>query len=106
LSTFARRAFRRPVTDSDLAAPLRFYKTARAAVDFETAIRDGLTTILASPKFLIRAERLPDNVAPGAVYRISDFDLASRLAFFLSGRPPDDELLDVAEKGRLGDGKV
>jgi mono/diheme cytochrome c family protein len=106
LSTFARRAFRRPVTERDLEAPLGFYKAARATGDFDAAIRDGLTTILASPKFLFRAERLPDNVAPGAVYRISDFDLASRLAFFLSGRPPDDELLDVAEKGRLSDGKV
>ena len=106
LSTFARRAFRRPVADSDLAAPLGFYQAARATADFDTAIRDGLTTILASPKFLFRAERLPDNVAPGAVYRISDLDLASRLAFFLSARPPDDELLDVAEKGRLSDPKV
>ena len=84
LSTFARRAFRRPVTESDLEAPLGFYKAARATGDFDTAIRDGLTTILASPKFLFRAERLPENVAPGAVYRISDLDLASRLAFFLS----------------------
>jgi hypothetical protein len=106
LSTFARRAFRRPVTDSDLEAPLAFYQSARATGDFDTAIRDGLTTILASPKFLFRAERLPANVAPGSVYRISDIDLASRLAFFLSGRPPDDELLEVAEKGRLSDAKV
>jgi mono/diheme cytochrome c family protein len=108
-STFARRAFRRPVTESDLQAPLAFYRTARQTGDFDTAIRDGLTTILASPKFLFRAERLPGdgvNVAPGAIYRISDLDLASRLAFFLSGGPPDDELLGVAEKGRLADAKV
>jgi mono/diheme cytochrome c family protein len=106
LSTFARRAFRRPVADSDLEAPLGFYQAARATGDFDLAIRDGLTTILASPKFLFRAERLPDNVAPGSVYRIGDLDLASRLAFFLSGRPPDDELLAVAEKARLADPKV
>ena len=108
-STLARRAFRRPVTESDLEAPLAFYTTARETGDFDTAIRDGLTTILASPKFLFRAERLPegsDSVAPGAVYRITDLELASRLAFFLSGRPPDDELLDVAEKGRLADARV
>jgi len=105
-STFARRAFRRPVTISDLEAPLAFYRTARATGDFDAAIRDGLTTILASPKFLFRAERVPDRAAPGAVYRISDLDLASRLSFFLSGRGPDDELLDVAEKGRLADAKV
>jgi hypothetical protein len=105
-STLARRAFRRPATDSDLEAPLSFYRTARETGDFDTAIRDGMTTILASPKFLFRAERLPagrDSVAPGTIYRISDLDLASRLAFFLAGRLPDDELLDVAEKGRLAD---
>jgi len=100
-STFARRAFRRPVTERDLEAPLAFYQSARKSGDFDAGIRDGLTAILASPKFLFRAERLPDNAAPGSIYRISDLDLASRLAFFLSGGPPDDELLEVAAKGKL-----
>jgi hypothetical protein len=104
-STLARRAFRRPVAERDLEAPLAFYRTARETGDFDTAIRDGLTTILASPKFLFRAERLPggEDVAPGTVYRITDLELASRLAFFLTGRMPDDELLDAAERGRLAD---
>jgi hypothetical protein len=105
-STFARRAFRRPVTEKDLEAPLGFYRSARETGDFDTGIRDGLTTILASPKFLYRAERLPDKVAANSVYRISDLDLASRLSFFLSGHLPDDELLGVAEKGRFSDAKV
>jgi hypothetical protein len=105
-STFARRAFRRPVTEKDLEAPLGFYRSGRETGDFDTGIRDGLTAILASPKFLYRAERLPDHVAANAVYRISDLDLASRLSFFLSGRLPDDELLGVAEKNRLSDAKV
>jgi mono/diheme cytochrome c family protein len=105
-STFARRAFRRPVTEKDLEAPLGFYRSGRETGDFDTGIRDGLTAILASPKFLYRAERLPDHVAANSVYRISDLDLASRLSFFLSGRLPDDELLGVAEKNRLSDAKV
>jgi hypothetical protein len=105
-STFARRAFRRPVTDHDLEAPLGFYRTARETGDFDTGIRAGLTAILASPKFLFRAEQLPENVAPGSNYRISDLDLASRLAFFLTSRLPDDELLGVAEKNRLSDPQV
>jgi hypothetical protein len=105
-SAFARRAFRRPVTDHDLEAPLGFYRTARATGDFDEGIRAGLTAILASPKFLFRAEQLPENVAPGSIYRISDLDLASRLAFFLSSRLPDDELLDVAGKNRLADPRV
>jgi len=106
LSTFARRAFRRPVTDADLQAPLGFYRSARETGTFDAGIRDGLTAILASPKFLFRAERLPANVAPGAIYRVSDLDLASRVSFFLTGRLPDDQLLDVAEKSRLSDPKV
>ena len=101
LSTFARRAFRRPVTDQrSRRRRSASTRAARATADFDTGIRDGLTAILASPKFLFRAERLPDNVAPGAVYRISDLDLASRLSFFLSAGLPDDELLDVGREGQ------
>jgi len=105
-STFARRAFRRAVTERDLEAPLGFFRTSRETGDFEAGIRDGLIAILASPKFLFRAERLPENVAAGAVYRISDFDLASRLSFFLTGRIPDEPLLAAAEKGRLAESSV
>ena len=58
LSSIARKAYRRPITDADLEAPLAFYGAARALGDFDTAIRDALPTILASPKFLYRAERV------------------------------------------------
>src|SRR6266850_1125386 len=105
LSTFARRAFRRPVTERDLAAPLAFYKDGRQT-DFDTGIQNALTAILASPKFLYRAELAPENLAAGSNYRISDLDLASRLSFFLWGRMPDDELLDVAQQGKLKDSVV
>src|SRR5205814_1591760 len=83
-STFARKAFRRPVTERDLEAPLAFYTRARTSGGFDASIRDGLVAILASPKFLFRAERVPDHAAPGSIYRISDLDLASRLSFFLT----------------------
>jgi len=106
LSAFARRAFRRPVTEQDLAAPLSFYSSARASGDFETGIQAALPTILASPKFLYRAERSPAGLAPGSVHRISDFDLASRLSFFLQSRMPDEELLRLAEQKRLADPAV
>ena len=105
LSNLARGAFRRPVTDADVAAPLGFYKAARTSGDFESAIRDALPAILASPKFLYRAERTPSTVAAGAIHRISDLELASRLSFFLSARGPDDELLAAAAKGTLSDPK-
>ena len=87
-------------------APLAFYKSARETGDFDAGIRSALTAILSSPKFLYRAEAAPENAAPGSIYRISDLDLASRLSFFLWSRMPDDELLDVAAKGKLSDPKV
>jgi mono/diheme cytochrome c family protein len=100
-STLARRAYRRPVTADDLRAALAFYKEGRAEGDFDTGIQRGMVPILASPKFLFRAERAPDGVAPGTVYRVTDLDLASRLSFFLTSRVPDDELLNLAASGRL-----
>ncbi len=106
LSSMARRAFRRPVTDQDIAAPLSFYQGARADGNFEAGIQAALPAILASPKFLYRAERTPTGTAPGAVHRITQTDFASRLSFFLLGHPPDDELLRLAEKGALSDPKT
>jgi hypothetical protein len=106
LSTLARRAFRRPVTDQDLAAPLAFFKAARASADFDQGIREALPAILASPKFLFRAERSPEGVAAGSVHRLTDLDLASRLSFFLTGRMPDDELLGLAERASLQEAGV
>ncbi len=101
LANIARQAFRRPVSDEDLAAPLRFYDTARKTGDFDAGIQQGIMAILASPKFLYRAEQMPANLAAGQSYRISDVDLASRLAFFLWSEGPDDELLQVAESRKL-----
>jgi mono/diheme cytochrome c family protein len=101
LSSLARKAYRRPITDADLEAPLAFYGAARGVGDFDTAIRDALPTILASPKFLYRAERSPAGLAPGNVHAISDVELASRLSFFLIGRAPDEELLALAERRTL-----
>jgi hypothetical protein len=57
--------------------------------------------MLASPKFLFRAERDPANSAQGGVHPVSDLELASRLSFFIWSSIPDDELLSVAETGRL-----
>ena len=101
LSALARKAYRRPITNADLDAPIQFYSAARALGDFDTAIRDALPTILASPKFLYRAERSPAGLAPGSIHAIGDVELASRLSFFLIGRAPDDELLTVAERRTL-----
>jgi mono/diheme cytochrome c family protein len=101
LRTIARRAFRRSVTDADLVGPMQFYREGRAAGDFDAGIRNGLLAILASPKFLYRAEPPPPGLAPGSTYHINDFELASRLSYFLWSRAPDDELLELAESGDL-----
>src|SRR5262249_24018758 len=106
LSTFARRAYRRPVTDRDLVAPIAFYKTGKEdGGDFDSGIKSALIAILSSPKFLYRAESIPDNTALDSNYRISDLDLAARLSFFLWSRLPDDELLNAASQGKLTDSK-
>ncbi|HLH30605.1 MAG TPA: DUF1592 domain-containing protein, partial [Terriglobia bacterium] len=106
LSTFARRAYRRPVTDRDLVAPLAFYKSGKEdAGNFDAGIKNALTAILSSPKFLYRAEAIPENAAADSNYKINDVDLASRLSFFLWSRVPDDQLLSAAAQGKLTDTK-
>ncbi len=102
LAQLAREAFRRPVSDEDLAAPLRFFEQARAGGSFDAGIENGIIAILCSPKFLFRTEFAPPQPqAAGGLYRVSDLGLASRLAFFLWSEGPDEELLDVAAAGRL-----
>jgi mono/diheme cytochrome c family protein len=101
LSTLARRAFRRPVTSADVAPLLSFYVQGRAEGGFELGIRRAIDRLLVSPEFLFRIEFDPPNVAPTATYRLTDYQLASRLSFFLWSSLPDDELLTQAGRGRL-----
>ena len=101
IANLARRAYRRPVSFSDIEMPLAFYERGRADGDFEDGVELALRALLTSPEFLFRVERDPDGVAPGAAYELSDVELASRLSFFLWSSIPDDELLDLAEAGRL-----
>jgi hypothetical protein len=101
LATFAKRAYRRPVNDADIAGALEFYAQGRKAGTFDDGIQKGVLAILSSPRFLFRAHTPPAGAKPGDVYRIPDLDLASRLSFFLWGGPPDDRLIDIAAAGRL-----
>ena len=94
------RAYRRPVTESEIETLLGFYK---AEDSFDAGIQRGIERILAAPSFLFRIEREPPGVAAGSVYRVSDLDLASRLSFFLWGSIPDDELREAAVRGTLND---
>jgi len=101
LATLVHRAYRGQDTPQDLDRLLEFYALGRKHGSFETGIQTALQRILASPKFVFRAERDPSNVAAGAVYRVSDLELASRLSFFLWSSIPDDPLLKVAAQGTL-----
>jgi hypothetical protein len=103
LSTLAHRAFRRPVTDADVKPLLAFYQSGRSEGDFDHGVEMALRALLVSPDFLFRIERDPAGAASGSVVRLGDYDLASRLSFFLWSSIPDDQLLDLAEKGKLKD---
>ena len=102
-SSLARRAYRRTVTDADLKPLLDFYETGRRGGTFESGIEMGLRRMLVAPDFLFRVERDPAGIAPGGIYHLNDFELASRLSFFLWSSIPDDQLLDLAAAGKLKD---
>jgi hypothetical protein len=100
LTRLARLAYRRPVTANDLDPLLELYQVERAAgSSFDAGIEQALRLILASPKFLFRVETPPASAA--GIGPVSDLELASRLSFFLWSSIPDDELLKIAEQGRL-----
>jgi hypothetical protein len=101
LSSLARRAYRRPVSEADVALLLPFFEEGRSEGDFDAGIQLALERLLVSPNFLFRVERDPASVAPNTPYRISDLELASRLSFFIWSSIPDDELLDAAVAGEL-----
>ncbi len=103
VSRLARQAYRRPVTEEDLAGPMSFYDRAAVEGGFEVGVRTALQAVLASPLFIFRLERVPSGVRPGASYRLNDLDLATRLSFFLWATSPDNELLALAADGRLSE---
>ena len=105
LSRLATRAWRRPVGERDatITTLLEFFESGRKLRGFESGIQYALARLLVDPQFIYRFERAPANARAGAVYRISDLELASRLSFFLWSSIPDDELLKVAASGQLDD---
>jgi mono/diheme cytochrome c family protein len=103
IASLAKRAYRRPVSGEDLTELLEYYQDGVKQGGFESGVRSAVTGILASPFFLYRGERLPAGLRPGDAYTIDDLELASRLSFFLWNSIPDDELLDLAVKGKLSE---
>ncbi len=106
LATLARRAYRRPVSAEDVGRLLVFYERGAAAGGFDGGIELALRRLLVSPEFLFRIVEDPAGLPPGTAYALSDLELASRLSFFLWSSIPDDELLDAAVRGELGDPAV
>jgi hypothetical protein len=103
LEQLATRAYRRPVAadDSALATLIDFYAAGRAEGSFDGGIQRALARLLVDPEFIFRIEDEPAELSAGAVYRVSDVDLASRLSFFLWSSIPDDALLATAAAGKL-----
>jgi mono/diheme cytochrome c family protein len=115
-SALAKRAYRRPVTNDDIAELMQYYadgvkegglrspgSQGESSSTFESGIRAGITGTLASPFFLYRGERVPAGLKPGEKYPITDLELASKLSFFLWNSIPDDELIDLASRNKLSD---
>jgi hypothetical protein len=103
LTRLARKAYRRLPGERDVQNLMAMYDQGVKEGGFEVGVRTALTAMLASPKFVFRVEETPPDVPAGTDYLLNDFDLASRLSFFMWGSIPDDELLDLAEKGKLRD---
>jgi len=102
VTRFAKRAFRRPVKPEEVERCMVLYDAAqKKGRRFELRVRAALYRVLVSPYFLFRVELDPPNLPPGSIYSISEYELASRLSYFIWNSMPDDELISLAEKGQL-----
>ena len=107
LSDLARRAYRRPATKRDVASLVRFVDlTKSTGGSVEEGIQLAIQAMLVSPNFLFRIERDPHPRDPTDVHEVSQFELASRLSYFLWSSMPDEELFALAGAGRLRDPRV
>ncbi|MBI2806482.1 MAG: DUF1592 domain-containing protein [Planctomycetes bacterium] len=104
LADFTSRAYRRPLQEKEKADLLALYQKIRAKkASHEEAFRGVLTRVLISPAFLFRIEKAPPGKPAGA---IDDWELATRLSYFLWSSAPDDELRRLAAAGKMRDPKV
>ncbi|MDZ4782299.1 MAG: DUF1592 domain-containing protein [Planctomycetia bacterium] len=102
LAHFAKRAFRRPVTDEEVDGLLPLYDLAADhPAPFERGLQLALSAVLSSPSFLFRIENDPTEAVAGEAYPISECELATRLSYFLWSSMPDEELFALADRGEL-----
>ncbi len=103
ITDLATRAYRRPATQREIDALLRFVDEGSRGRSVEQGIGLAIQAVLMSPTFLFRVERDPNPRDARAVHDVSPYELASRLSYFLWSSMPDDELMTLAASGRLGD---
>jgi hypothetical protein len=103
LAGLGSRAYRRllPTDDPSVDFLYDFFEQGRDEAGFEAGIQRALAMMLINPRFLFRLEQEPDELAAGEAYEISNYDLASRLSFFLWSSIPDTELLHLAAENAL-----
>ena len=103
IKRLAAQAFRRPANAEDLESLMSFYRSGAQDGGFEEGVRSALQAILSKPEFIFRFEKKPSNATADQTYKISDLELASRLAYFLWSSLPDEQLVNVASQGKLSD---
>lgn len=104
LLAFAEKAYRRPLAEKEKAELLALYRTVRTkGATHDEAFRGALARVLVAPAFLFRIEQAPAGKEAG---RVSDWELATRLSYFLWASVPDDELRKLAAAGKLRDPRV
>ena len=104
ISRLARRAYRRPVTQAEVNQLGKFFDLAvKEGLTPEQGIQLSIQAMLVSPNFLFRIERDPDPTDPDAHHKVSDIELASRLSYFIWNSMPDEQLLSLAEAGKLSE---
>jgi mono/diheme cytochrome c family protein len=101
LSALATQAYRRPLSNAEIDDLVKYYAQAKGTGSFQDGIQFGLRRILASPSFVFRPEAEPASLTPGAPYRITDVELATRLSFFFWSSLPDEPLMRAARDGQL-----
>jgi mono/diheme cytochrome c family protein len=102
LNAFATRAYRRPAKPDEVERLVKLFKFADSPTEpFEAAVKHALKAVLVSPHFLFRIERDTEPNNPEAVHPVNQFELATRLSYFLWSSMPDDELFKLAETNKL-----
>jgi hypothetical protein len=106
IANLSAQAYRRPTTDADIQPLLKVYRQARQDLTFKASIATMIQALLVSPNFLYLQEKAPEGVSPGSIYKINDNEFAARLALFLWSSLPDQELTDLAHRGKLREPRI